>query len=305
MKKKWLKPLLFSMTFLVSAGISSAQNVGIGTTIPSALLEVAGGDAKINGVMIGKGGGNISSNVIAGDSALHNNTTGIRNTAIGLRALYSNKGGSFNVANGNAALFSNIAGIDNTAIGNEALFSNDSGAINTALGDWTMFYNTKGNFNTGIGGRALYNNTIGTGNSATGLSSLFNSTIGSYNSALGFNSGTVNVTGSKNTLIGAFTDVTADDLTNAGAIGYNAKVAASNSFVIGGTGADAVNVGIGIIAPVEKMDINGAVRINSAQYTNVVHNATTPVPSGGAGTIVYYDTHFFGWNGTVWKQLDN
>ncbi len=40
-------------------------------------------------------------------------------------------------------------------------------------------------------------------------------------------------------------------------------------------------------------------------YTGIVNAATTPVPSAGAGTIVYTNGHFFGWIGTAWRQLDN
>jgi len=57
------------------------------------------------------------------------------------------------------------------------------------------------------------------------------------------------VTGSFNTFIGATADGGMDGLTNATAIGYGAIVGASNSLVLGGTGANAVNVGIGTVAP--------------------------------------------------------
>ncbi len=40
-------------------------------------------------------------------------------------------------------------------------------------------------------------------------------------------------------------------------------------------------------------------------YTGITNNATTPVPTAGAGTIVYTNGHFFGWISTAWKQLDN
>lgn len=37
----------------------------------------------------------------------------------------------------------------------------------------------------------------------------------------------------------------------------------------------------------------------------ITDGATTPVPQGGAGTIVYRSAHFYGWTGSAWKQLDN
>lgn len=63
--------------------------------------------------------------------------------------------------------------------------------------------------------------------------------------------------------------------------------------------------GFGVLAPNEKVEINGAIKISDGGYTSVTHNATTPVPAGGAGTIIFIGTHFYGWTGTAWKQLDN
>ena len=48
-------------------------------------------------------------------------------------------------------------------------------------------------------------------------------------------------------------------LTNGTAIGKNARVAQSNTIILGGTGADAVNVGIGTTAPETKLQIGTAV----------------------------------------------
>jgi hypothetical protein len=75
--------------------------------------------------------------------------------------------------------------------------------------------------------------------------------------------------------------------------------------VLGGTVADAVNVGINRTIPAERLDINGAIKISDGGYTGITSNAATPVPAGGAGTIVFTNTHFYRWNGSNWKQLDN
>jgi len=282
----------------------TAQNIGIGTASPSALLEVAGGDAKINGVAVGRGLGNIPGNVVLGDSALSNNTSGSENTAIGYKALFKNLSGGINVAVGRQALYNNSVGIDNVAVGGQSLFANDSGSINTAIGDWALLSNVRGSFNTAVGGSSLKGNVTGRSNTAIGLSSLIY-TNGDYNTAAGFNTGVTNTTGNYNTFIGAFAEGTANNLENATAIGYNAKVSGSNCFVIGGTGASAVNVGIGTPSPSEKLFVNGAVKISNANYTGISNNSSSPVPAGGAGTIIFYETHFYGWNGAAWKQLDN
>jgi hypothetical protein len=54
----------------------------------------------------------------------------------------------------------------------------------------------------------------------------------------------------------------------------------------------------------EKLVVNGAAKIGNP-YGTITNGATTPVPNGGAGTMVFSGTNFFGWNGTSWKQLDN
>ncbi len=65
------------------------------------------------------------------------------------------------------------------------------------------------------------------------------------------------------------------------------------------------NVGIGSTTINEKLSVNGAINISDGGYTGLTQNAVSPVPSGGAGTIAFSNGHFFGWNGTQWKQLDN
>ena len=63
-----------------------AGNVGIGTTNPSAKLDVTGGDAIIHGVTVGRGGGSVSSNTVVGRNALDTNSTGGNNICIGNNA---------------------------------------------------------------------------------------------------------------------------------------------------------------------------------------------------------------------------
>ena len=63
-----------------------AGNVGIGTTTPSKLLDVTGGDAIIHGVTVGRGGGSVSSNTVVGRNALDTNSTGGNNICIGNNA---------------------------------------------------------------------------------------------------------------------------------------------------------------------------------------------------------------------------
>ena len=102
----------------------SGSNVGVGIDNPGAKLEVSGSDALINGVDVGRGGGNQAFNTRLGDGALAANTTGTNNTAIGHTALFSNTVGTSNIAVGRLALACNVSGVSNTAMGHYALLNN-------------------------------------------------------------------------------------------------------------------------------------------------------------------------------------
>jgi hypothetical protein len=155
-------------------------------------------DISINGVKVGKGTGNVSTNAVVGSDGLISNTTGGLNTAVGNAALQNNTVGSQNSAVGFAALSSNSTSSYNTAIGSASL-RNSTGAFNTAIGFNSGNRNTSGTSNTSIGINALYTNTTGTNNTA----------------------------------IGAGADVATASLTNATAIGYGANVATSNTIQLG------------------------------------------------------------------------
>jgi hypothetical protein len=216
---------------------ASAERLGLGTTSPSALLDVSGGDASINGLIVGKGSGGVASNTAFGTIALDNNTTGntntaigygsltdnttgISNTAVGYISLYNNTTGSYNTATGRDSLLYNIDGSYNSAFGGDALQSNSDGNYNNAFGFRSLYLNVSGNFNNAFGMYALqnntasYNNAFGYGalrynttgvyNSAFGYYSLLNNTTGIQNVGYGMYSGSSNETGSYNTNIGYY-----------------------------------------------------------------------------------------------------
>ena len=204
-----------------------------------------------------------SSNLVAiGDSALFNNTA-LKNTAVGSKALYSNTTGSGNTSNGYKALFSNTRGDGNTANGTFALFLDTTGNNNTATGLAALQLNTSGSENTANGYGALLGNTTGNNNTALGLNALYSNTTGNNNTALGLNALYSSTTGNNNIAIGAGSNVIFQNLTNATAIGYNSLVGASNSLVLGSTGTEAVNVGIGISGPLSRLHIVGSNSSNS------------------------------------------
>ncbi|RYE12693.1 MAG: hypothetical protein EOP45_22425, partial [Sphingobacteriaceae bacterium] len=79
----------------------------------------------------------------------------------------------------------------------------------------------------------MLQNNRGVSNTAVGTRSLSTNTSGVNNSSLGYGALNKNITGSQNTGLGMYADVTAGNLINATAIGYNAKVNASNKVRIG------------------------------------------------------------------------
>jgi hypothetical protein len=129
-------------------------------------------DGIVNGVTIGKGGGNVSTNSILGDGALNSNINGSNNTALGYQAGYSNTTGEQNVYIGGTAGFTNSIGSRNTIIGwyaGNVCTSNDNVIIGRAAGAGL----TTGGDNTfigarGTGGGAGYSITTGSKNTIIG-----------------------------------------------------------------------------------------------------------------------------------------
>ncbi|MBF7093299.1 tail fiber domain-containing protein [Flavobacterium sp. ALJ2] len=192
-------------------------------------------------------------NVAIGDNALSNNSAGSRNNATGTYALLSNTTGNDNIATGYSALNGNTTGSNNIATGFQALYSNTTGASNFATGFNALFYNKTGSFNIATGHEALqsniegafniatgYNalraNTIGGNNIAIGTQALFDNQGGSNNIALGAKALRYNYSGDNNIAIGNDSGMMANNssmLTNTTAIGYGAKVSASNEIRLG------------------------------------------------------------------------
>jgi trimeric autotransporter adhesin len=151
----------------------NSGNVGIGTSSPAFKLTVVG-DALINGVRVGYGGGLETSlgNTAFGQSALNLNTTGSYNTALGTSALSINNNGDYN-----------------TSIGSYTMTNNYDGHRNTAVGVSALSWNLSGYSNTGLGYNSLLNCFAGWQNTSVGDNSNVTTTYGSYNSSLGYNTG--------------------------------------------------------------------------------------------------------------------
>jgi len=202
-------------------------------------------------------------------TALGNNALGTPtgktygNTAIGDNALASvtqdpkvSGSGSFNTGVGRNAGGLITTGYSNTCVGDEGAPSLTTGFDNTYLGRSAGLLAVDGDYNTGVGRSALYNNNSGTDNTAIGRSAGLANTSGSYNTFLGRNAGSSSTaTISKSTLIG-----------------YNAQTTLSSVMILGGTGVDAVKVGIGTSAPTCVLDVT-------------TQTATTITSASGSETI--------------------
>jgi len=228
----------------------------------SATGTVSGSSFQIGSTLFAFGS-TTSGNSFLGFSG-NTTTTGTQTTAIGAGALGLNTTGSFNAATGNNALADNTSGGSNTAIGGAALESNTTGNSNTATGAFALISNTTASNNTATGGSALGGTTTGGNNTGIGYFTLVNNTTGSNNTALGYNAGP---------------DSFHPDLTNTTALGANAVVTASNAMVLGGTGGNAVNVGIGTTAPAFTLDVHG-----TGNFTGPITFASSQT-FPGTGTI--------------------
>ena len=215
-------------------GDAGAGNVGIGTTNPTAKLDILGGNIDLDNTtfanqfgVITKNGSRFIHDFTYGNNGTatpdgHNTFIGINagnftmgstataghqssnNTGIGYYALNANTLGEFNVAIGANALQNNTTGSLNLAIGASALSSNTTGSSNMAFGFVTLSQNTTGTANIAVGPSALSVNTTGSYNNAFGSGTLAANKTGGHNVAIGRDSLTTHNAGDYNVAMGAF-----------------------------------------------------------------------------------------------------
>ena len=243
------------------------------------------GDASVNGLTIGKGGGNVSSNTALGGAALTSNTTGFDNSAFGSQSLRNLTTGLFCSAFGSGALQTFITGTHNSAFGYVSLYS-----------------------------------SVGSRNSAFGSASFYSLSSGNDNTALGNNAGryiaggaTANTTSSTSIFIGSDTKALADSQVNQIVIGYNETGLGSNTTIIGtaSTITTALRgrllLGTTTDSGSYQLDVNGTARVSGllttsagvvGTYANFSGNAafgsTTQIAIGGSGG--------FGGGASYWLQ---
>ena len=237
-----------------------------------------------------------NNNSFFGRSSGYDNTTGGANAFFGFDSGRFNTTGNLNSFFGYYAGRSNTTARFNSAFGANAGRDTTTGESNSFFGDGAGMQNVVGSGNSFFGRLAGFNNTAGSnsffGNLAgltnvTGANnSFFGNEAGRYatgggNSFFGGSAGLSNTTGTNNTLIGWNTNVGADNLTNATAIGANAVVSQSNSLVLG----DNANVGIGTSAPGSKLTVAGLVESTAGGFRFPDGTTQTTASTGGNGTI--------------------
>ena len=216
------------------------------------------------------------------------NTTGANNTFVGQNAGAANTTTSHNTYVGTNAGAANTTGAQNVYIGRLAGGSGTTGSDNILIGNGAGLTNTANN-NVMVGSFAGNANSTGAGNTFMGSLTGSATTTGGQNTFIGTGAGTTNTTGAQNTLIGNGAAVSANNLTNAAAIGANAQVSAINAMVLGSingvNGATAsTNVGIGVTAPVAKLQIQSAATATKTLLTQGLlsagHLITTDFTAG-------------------------
>jgi hypothetical protein len=279
--------------FIGDVNITGNLNVS-GTTTLNSTLSVNGVDALINGLTVGLGGGQVSTNTALGFQALSSNNSYGGNTALGYQSLYSNTYTENNTAVGYKTLFNNTNGF-NTALGESALFSNTSGDSNTGLGLKALYFNLIGTNNVAVGRRALAcsassdplstKGTSGSGsyNVAVGNYSLYLNNNGSYNTAIGDHALFSNTTGYDNTAVGYYALFSNKDGNNNTAFGYYALKANESSYNNTAIGYNALAKNTG-----PKFIGGGYDTDNTAVGHNALYNNTTGFWNTAVGLNALY-----------------
>ncbi|MFA5888745.1 MAG: hypothetical protein WC857_00725, partial [Candidatus Paceibacterota bacterium] len=277
----------------------SSGNVGIGTTVPGAKLDVNGG-ALIQGLSVGLGANAVAHNTVLGLGALDAATlSGDYNVAIGSDALTTLTSGNRNIAIGHSALGETTTGSYNVAVGMGALTKNTSN--NTAIGFWAAT-NSTGTDNSAYGYYALTTNTTGAYNTAIGGRALYTQSTGSNNVALGY------YAGAYETSSNSFYVNNVDQTNTAGDKAYSLLYGTFSGVAGSLTGQQLVingNVGIGTTTPAYKLDVMGGIASYGSSFFGGSIVATSTLNVTGLATFVSASTTNIGSTGSAYFATTN
>jgi len=281
---------VLSVPYALHAGSSATADDAVKVTGDQTVdgVKTFNNDQLINGLTVGRGGGDMVTNTAVGTHALYSNTTGIENTAIGHNALYYNIANLRSTAIGYMAMTyvnNSAQGWEtfNTAVGYKALMgcltpSANTGTSNTAIGDCALMNNSSGLRNTAVGNHALFFNSSGCNNTAIGCSALFSNLTGNFNIAIGRDAQYYS-SGSDNIAIGFYSLYNNKANSRSIAIGSAAMVNADNREM----GRETCNIAIGWNA------LHGSPSLsdNTGQYNTAIGDqASYSMSSGNSNTTL-------------------
>ena len=305
-----------------TAWVNIAGNGFVPYTGATGAVNLGAYDLTVNGVKVGRGAGQVSSNIALGGSAINGNSTSTNLIGIGNNTMtYTGGVGNNNIAIGNNSVFggSSSIGIGYNTLANNGYRANspqtDVGNRNIAIGDASLstsgtindnvsigasaMGNASGymRFNVAIGTQALYNmqgwhsDYISGGNIAIGYKSSYTTVGGTENTFVGHLSGYNNNSGSGNTSLGTSSLNTNISGNNNTAIGKNADVATS-----GLSNATALGYGASVSASntiqlgnssVTSVKTSGSLTAGNVTYPNVTGTSGQVLTENGSGGLTF------------------
>jgi len=239
------------------------------------------------GFEIGRGKGvNVDTSVILGAQTMTLATGTAYSIGIGYQTMNKLVNGVSNIAIGQSAGANLVNGNYNVLVGNLAgryLSEQIAGIIptdNTYVGSAAGANHTTGSQNAGFGAYALY------GNVATRTTNKLDN-----NTAIGRAAGNkIDGVSANNIYIGAFS-------------GPSTFTQESYKLYVGNGDVGAQPFMYGNMTGSRSLDINAVLTVSGSVTLTPQGAPSTPA----SGTIYFSsaDTHFYGWNGSSWKQLDN
>lgn len=238
---------------------------------------------------------------IVGDIAVFNNTTGtlLADSSLPIRVNNTNDnifvgvgvgtgatGGALrNVGIGNSVLTNGTLGVtDHVGIGYNTLVDSAAGARNLGIGN-NVLSNCLTSDNVGVGFDILGFDVTGAQNIGFGSQVYTNkSGGGGANTGIGYNVGTVQTNYDHSTFLGSNTDASANNLTNITAVGYGAKVAVSNTMILGNA---ITGVGVNSIANLVVTANSGSNGTCGTANLNGITNVAVATTSVKATSLIF------------------
>jgi hypothetical protein len=226
-----------------------------------------------------------------------------------LNTPYYSDVGTYNICLGAQAMGSATGTpTNNVAMGTGALYLANSTTGTIALGS-NAVRNMIGNYNVAIGSDALNGIQHGTAYDTTTYGS--GDTLGVNNVAVGHSAGTVCRSGNNNTFLGAGTDINTagNTFNNSTALGFNARITASNQIMLG-TASETVKIlgptnmagctmtNCTVTASAEasyKLVSTGYTGVSGAYTSMYMNNGGQFAISNTRGTLVYLDYTSTAW----------